>query len=66
MEEINSHLFQMNLDEDEIYIQITELDEIWNFIVNIFFIWDHLGAQIYILTSWILKVKLSKILDDLR
>ena len=36
----------MNLDGDKLYIKIVDLDEIYNFIVQIFFIQSHLGAQI--------------------
>ena len=36
----------MKLDGDKLYMKIVDLDEIYNFIVQIFFIWSHLGAQI--------------------
>ena len=36
----------MNLDGDKLYIKIVDLDEIYNFIVQTFFIQSHLGAQI--------------------
>ena len=36
----------MNSDGDKLYMKIVDLDEIYNFIVQIFFIWSHLGAQI--------------------
>ena len=36
----------MNSDEDKLYIKIVDLDEIYNFVVQNFFIWSHLGAQI--------------------
>ena len=36
----------MNLDGVKLYMKIIELDEIYNFVVQIFFIWSHLGAQI--------------------
>ena len=36
----------MNLDGDKLYIKIVDLDEIYNFVVQTFFIWSHLGAQI--------------------
>ena len=32
--------------EDKLYMKIVDLDEIYNFVVQIFFIWSHLGAQI--------------------
>jgi hypothetical protein len=31
----------MNSDEDKIYIKIVVFDEIYNFVVNAFFIWRH-------------------------
>ena len=36
----------MNPDEDKLYIKIVDLDEIYNFVVQTFFIRIHLGAQI--------------------
>ena len=36
----------MNLDGNNLYMKIVDLDEIYNFVVQIFFIWSHLGAQI--------------------
>ena len=36
----------MDSDGDKIYTKIIDLDEIYNFVVQIFFIWSHLGAQI--------------------
>lgn len=36
----------MKLDEDELYMKIVYLDEIYNFVVQTFFIWSRLGAQI--------------------
>ena len=36
----------MYLDGDKLYIKIVDLDEIYNFVVETFFIWCHLGAQI--------------------
>ena len=36
----------MNSDGDKLYMKIVELDEIYKFVVQIFFIWSHLGAQI--------------------
>ena len=38
----------MNLDGDKLYIKIIDLDEIYNFVVQTFFIWSHLGAQMII------------------
>ena len=35
----------MNSDEDKLYMKIVDLDEIYNFVVQTFFIWIHLGAQ---------------------
>ena len=40
----------MKSDEDKFYIKITELDEIYNFVVGEIFIGDCLGAQIYIIS----------------
>jgi hypothetical protein len=37
----------MMSDEDEIYIKFVVLDEIYNFIVQIFLIWDRLDVQIF-------------------
>ena len=36
----------MNSDGDKLYMKIVDLDEIYNFIGQIFFIWSDLGAQI--------------------
>ena len=36
----------MNLDGDKLYMKIVDLDNIYNFVVQTFFIWSHLGAQI--------------------
>ena len=36
----------MNLDRDKLYMKIVDLDKIYNFVVQTFFIWSHLGAQI--------------------
>jgi len=36
----------MNLDGDKLYIKIVDLDNIYSFVVQTFFIWSHLGAQI--------------------
>jgi len=46
----------MNSYGDKIYMKIIELNEIYNFVVKIFFIWSHLGAQI-IDTSFRSKIK---------
>jgi hypothetical protein len=35
----------MNLDGDKLYTKLIAFDEIYNFIVQFFFIWSHLGAQ---------------------
>jgi hypothetical protein len=32
----------MNSDEDKIYTKIVSFDEIYNFVVQTFFIWSHL------------------------
>jgi hypothetical protein len=37
---------QMTLDEKTIKIKVGDLDAIWNFVVETFFIWIHLGLQI--------------------
>ena len=36
----------MNSDGYKLYTKIVDLDAIYNFVVQIFFIWSHLGAQI--------------------
>ena len=36
----------MNLDGDQLYMKIVDLDEIYNFVVQTFFIWSHLVTQI--------------------
>ena len=36
----------MNLDGDKLYMKIVDLDEIYNFVVQTFFIWSHLDAQL--------------------
>lgn len=40
-------------------IKVVDLDEIYNFIVNAFFIWNRLLSQIYVWISYILKYKFS-------
>jgi hypothetical protein len=37
----------MMSDKDEIYIKFVVLDEIYNFVVQIFLIGDHLDVQIF-------------------
>ena len=34
-------------DEDELYIKVVVLDDIYNFIVQTFLIWDSLDVQIF-------------------
>ena len=46
----------MNLYGNKLYIKIVDLDEIYNFLVQNYFIQSHLGAQI-IVTSFISKIK---------
>ena len=46
----------MNLDGDKLYMKIINLDEIYNFLVQNYFIQSHLGAQI-IVTSFRSKIK---------
>ena len=36
----------MNLDGDKLGMKIIDLDGIYNFVVQTFFIWSHLDAQI--------------------
>ena len=36
----------MNLDKDKTYTKIIDLDEIYNFVAQTFFIWNHLSTQI--------------------
>ena len=38
----------MMSDEDELYIKVVVLDEIYNFVVQTFLIWDHLDVQIFL------------------
>jgi hypothetical protein len=35
----------MNLDWDKIYVKLAAFSEIYNFVVQTFFIWSHLGTQ---------------------
>jgi hypothetical protein len=35
----------MNSDENKIYMKIVAFDEIYNFVVQTFFIWSHLETQ---------------------
>ena len=37
----------MMSDEHELYIKVVVLDEIYNFVVQIFLIWDRLDVQIF-------------------
>ena len=37
----------MMSDEDELYTKVVVHDEIYNFVVQYFLIWDHLDVQIY-------------------
>jgi hypothetical protein len=39
----------MNSDGEKFYMKIVDLDEIYNFSVQIFFIWNHIHAQIIII-----------------
>jgi hypothetical protein len=50
----------MNLDEDKLYIKIISLDAIYNFIVEKFLILNCLESKNIILSSRILKFKISK------
>ena len=54
----NSYLFYMNLDDDKLYIKIIALDEIYNFVVETFFIWNCLGSQNTVVSAHILKFKI--------
>ena len=36
----------MNLNGNKLYMKIVDLDEIYNFLVQTFFIWSNLSAQI--------------------
>jgi hypothetical protein len=38
----------MMFDEDELYIKLVVLDEIYNFVVQTFLIWDRLDVQIFL------------------
>jgi hypothetical protein len=35
-------------DEDEFYIKVVVLDEIYNIVIQTFFIWDRLDDQIFL------------------
>ena len=48
----------MNSNEDKLYIKIVALDEIYNFVVEIFLIWNCLGSQNIVLSLQILKFKI--------
>jgi hypothetical protein len=57
----------MKSDENKLYIKIVELDEIYNFLVDKIFVWDHLGFQIYKLSLifwisnfWIFQIALDR------
>ena len=50
----------MKSDEEKIYMKIVALDEIYNFVVNIVFIWSQLDAQIIV---WNLKQLFSHLND---
>lgn len=43
----------MKLDDDKHYIKVITFDEIYNYMVELFFMWDRLGAQISVMNSWI-------------
>lgn len=45
--------FLYEVDEDKFYIKILELNEIYNFVVVFYFIWNHLGAQLFVRISQI-------------
>jgi len=38
----------MKLDEDKFYTKVIVLDEIYNFVVDNFFVQDHLLSQIFV------------------
>ena len=38
----------MNIDGDKLYIKIIEINNIYNFVVQNYFIRNHLGAQIIV------------------
>jgi len=50
----------MMSDEDELYIKVVVLDEIYIFMVQIFLIWDRLDVQIF----WYEIIYLMKITFD--
>jgi len=50
----------MNLTEDKLYSKLVALDAIYNFVVELFFIWNYLEFENIILNSWILKFKIFK------
>jgi hypothetical protein len=43
--------------EDKLYIKVVDLQKIHNFVVDEFFIWNHLWFQNSIWSSYILKFK---------
>ena len=48
-------------DEDELYIKVAVLDEIYNFVFQTFLIWDRLDVQIF---SFKIIIYLTKITFD--
>ena len=42
----------MNLDGDKIYTKIVDLDEIYTFVVQSFFMWSHPSDQIIDINFW--------------
>jgi hypothetical protein len=45
----------MKADENKLYIKVVDVDEIYNFLVDDFFIWNHLQSQNSVWSAQILK-----------
>jgi hypothetical protein len=45
----------MNLTKDKLYSKLVALDAIYNFVVELFFIWNYLESKNIILNSCILN-----------
>jgi hypothetical protein len=58
----------MDSDEDKLYMKLVAFDEIYNFVVQILFIWNHLRAQKIRVPRWLQINKIWTFLsqDDLK
>ena len=45
-------------DEDDLYMKIVALDEMYNFVVEKFLIWSCLGSKNIVVSAQILKFKI--------